>query len=61
MRLYMGMDRMVRFQALEADLRDLALVTARAATETGRRIPFEEVITLLGVTRAEIDAEGDSD
>ena len=56
-----GMDRLTRLQELEADLRDLALVTARVAGDNGRRIPFEEVISLLGVTRAEIDAEADSD
>lgn len=40
-----------RLQGLERDLLDVALVLARAATETGRRTSRDEAIESLGFTR----------
>lgn len=48
-----------RLQALERDLVDVALVLARAATDTGRRISLDEVITSSGYTREQLDAMDD--
>ena len=48
-----------RLQALERDLVDVALVLARAATDTGRRISLDEVITSSGYTREHLDAMDD--
>lgn len=48
-----------RLQALERDLVDVALVLARAATDTGRRISLDEVITSFGYTREQLDAMDD--
>ncbi len=48
-----------RLQALERDLVDVALVLARAATDTGRRINLDEVITSFGYTREQLDAMDD--
>lgn len=46
---------------LQADLRDAALVLARAATDTGVRAPLDEVLTAFGVDRAELEAELDAE
>jgi antitoxin (DNA-binding transcriptional repressor) of toxin-antitoxin stability system len=41
-----------------ADLRDLALVLARAATDTGRRTPLDDVLDAFGHTRESLAAIG---
>ncbi len=46
---------------LEADLRDAALVLARAATDTGRRTDLDGAISALGFNRADLEAELDAD
>ncbi len=45
-----------RLQALERDLTDVALVLARAATDTGHRTSLDEVIESLGYTRSQLEA-----
>lgn len=42
---------------LEADLRDLALVMTRTATDTGARTDLDKVISSFGFDRAELEAE----
>ncbi|WP_460626936.1 type II toxin-antitoxin system prevent-host-death family antitoxin [Intrasporangium mesophilum] len=42
---------------LEADLRETALLLARAATDSGRRTSLDDAITALGLDRAELEAE----
>lgn len=46
-----GMNRLARLEQAEADLCDLALVLARAATDTGRRTSLDEVLGAFGHTR----------
>ncbi|WP_019877805.1 type II toxin-antitoxin system Phd/YefM family antitoxin [Sporichthya polymorpha] len=43
-----------RLQGLERDLVDLALVLARAATDTGRRTSLDEAIASMGFTRDQL-------
>ncbi|MEU7897608.1 type II toxin-antitoxin system prevent-host-death family antitoxin [Nonomuraea sp. NPDC049152] len=43
--------RLTELEEAAADLRDLALVLARAATDTGHRTPLDEVIAAFGHTR----------
>lgn len=46
-----GMDRLDEIGELRDDLRDLALVLARQATDTGRRTSMDEVLAAFGHTR----------
>ncbi|MHB1711781.1 MAG: prevent-host-death family protein [Acidimicrobiales bacterium] len=55
---------MGRIEALEearADLVDLALVVSRAATDTGERVSFDEVLGAFGLMREGLDALSDED
>lgn len=52
-----SMRRLDQLRVLEADLRDLALVMTRAATDTGARTGLDEVISSFGFDRAELEAE----
>ncbi len=52
-----GMDRMDQLRELESELRDVALVLARTATDSGRRISLDEAIEAFGYSRAELEAE----
>lgn len=45
-----------RLQALERDLVDVALVLARAASDSGHRTPLSAVIESLGYTREQLEA-----
>lgn len=56
-----GMRRLAELQELERDLRDIALILARAATDTGARIGLDEVITAFGYDRQTLEAELDAD
>jgi prevent-host-death family protein len=56
-----SMRRLDQLRVLEADLRDLALVLTRAATDTGARTELDEVISSFGFDRAELEAEPRSD
>ena len=48
-------------QEATADLRDLALVLARSATDTGRRTPLDDVLGAFGHTRESLAAMGDDE
>ena len=43
-----GIERLRELDALAADLRDLALVIARAADDDGRRTPLGDVAAAFG-------------
>jgi antitoxin (DNA-binding transcriptional repressor) of toxin-antitoxin stability system len=51
-----SMRRLDQLRVLEADLRDLALVMTRAATDTGARVGLDEVISSFGFDVAELEA-----
>jgi prevent-host-death family protein len=49
-----SISRLTELDEAAADLRDLALVLARAATDTGRRTSFDDVLEAFGHTRESI-------
>ncbi|WP_186301155.1 hypothetical protein [Rhodococcus sp. WB9] len=51
------MTSLTDLQALERDLRDLALVLARAATDTGVRTDLDAAIERYGFTRADLGSD----
>jgi len=53
--------RLNELRSLEADLRDAALVLARAATDTGARTDLDDAITAFGFNRAGLETELDAD
>ena len=57
----MGIARLDRLKAAESDLRDLALVLTRAATDTGRRTSLDDVLAAFGHTRDSLAALPDDD
>lgn len=46
-----GMERLGEIEETQADLRDLALVLSRRATDTGERTSLDEVLAAFGHTR----------
>src|SRR4051794_22713558 len=44
-----------------ADAHDVALIRARVATDSGRTVDLDEVLTALGHDRAELEAELDAE
>jgi prevent-host-death family protein len=46
-----GIARLESLETAESDLRDLALVLTRAATDTGRRTSLDDVLAAFGHTR----------
>jgi prevent-host-death family protein len=56
-----GMDRIEALEQARADLRDLALVLSRVATDSGERAPFDEVLGAFGLSREDLDAVSDDD
>ena len=56
-----SIERLLELNELKADLRDLALVLSRAATDTGRRISYDDVLAAFGHTRESIAALPDDD
>jgi prevent-host-death family protein len=46
-----GVRRLAEMEEAAADLRDLALVLARSATDTGRRTSLDDVLAAFGHTR----------
>lgn len=59
-----GMRRLAELEDAAADLRDLALVLARASADSGRRTSLDDVIAAFGHTReslAGIDGGDDGD
>lgn len=53
--------RMIEIEEAAADLRDLALVLARQATDTGRRTSLDDVLTAFGHTRESLAAVEDDE
>lgn len=56
-----GIDRLAELEQAAADLRDLALVLARVATDDGRRTSLDEVLTAFGQTRESLAALPDDE
>ena len=56
-----GMDRLRIIEEAESDLRDLALVLARAATDTGQCTSLDDVLAAFGHTRESLAALPDDD
>lgn len=56
-----GIARLEFLEAAESDLRDLALVLTRAATDTGRRTSLDDVLAAFGHTRDSLAALPDDD
>lgn len=51
--------RLAEIDEAAADLRDLALVLARSAADSGRRTSFDDVLAAFGHTRESLAAEDD--
>ncbi|UGT60584.1 hypothetical protein [Nocardia asteroides] len=56
-----GMDRLAELDRAESDLRDLALVLARAATDSGNRTSLDDVLDAFGHTRQSLAELGDTE
>ena len=56
-----SMRRLAEIDAAVADVHDLALALARAATDTGRRTPLEDVLRAFGHTRESLEALPDDE
>jgi prevent-host-death family protein len=56
-----GISRLTELEEAAADLRDLALVLARAATDTGRRTSLDDVLEAFGHTRESLAALPDDE
>ena len=56
-----GVEQFHRYEAAERDLRDLAIVLIRTATDTGARTSLSEVMSRFGVEREEVERELDED
>lgn len=53
------MDRLAEMERLSDDLADVALVTARLLGGTPIRIGLDDVLKRFGVTRKELENEGE--
>lgn len=51
-----SISRLAEVDEIEADLRDLALVLARIATDSGRRTGLDEVLSAFGHSRESLAA-----
>jgi len=56
-----GVNELHRYQEAERDLRDLAVVLIRTATDTGERTSLNDVFTRFGFDRATLERELDED
>ncbi|HYZ52809.1 MAG TPA: prevent-host-death family protein [Streptosporangiaceae bacterium] len=56
-----SIDRLNELEEIAADLRDLALVLARATTDTGRRTSLDDVLVAFGHTRETLAAMPDDE
>jgi prevent-host-death family protein len=56
-----SMQRLSEIEEAAADLRDLALVLARTATDSGARTPLDDVLKAFGHTRESLSALPDDD
>lgn len=54
-----SMRRLADLETTEADLTDLALVLARAVTDTGERSSLDEVLAAFGQERQSLEADPD--
>jgi len=57
----LSMGRLAELEEAAADLRDLALVLARAVTDPGRRTSLDDVLEAFGHTRETLDALPDDE
>jgi len=55
------MGRLAEIEEAAADLRDLALVVARAVTDSGRRTSLDDVLEAFGETRESLAALPDDE
>lgn len=53
--------RLEALREAQRDLRDIGLVLARAATDSGSRTSLDDVLARFGLGRAELEAELDED
>ncbi|HVC25399.1 MAG TPA: hypothetical protein VND23_06555 [Acidimicrobiales bacterium] len=56
-----SMERIAALEEARSDLRDLALVLTRAATDTGERVSLDDVLGTFGLTREQLNALPDED
>jgi prevent-host-death family protein len=56
-----SISRLTELEDAAADLRDLALVLARAVTDTGRRTSLGDVLAAFGHTQESLDALPDDE
>lgn len=56
-----SMRRLAQLEETAADLRDLALVLARSVTDSGERIPLDDVLGAYGHTRESLAAIPDDE
>ena len=56
-----GVSELHRYQEAERDLRDLAVVLIRTATDNGERTSLEDVFSRFGFDRATLEREVDED
>jgi prevent-host-death family protein len=56
-----GIDRLAELEEAADDLRDLALVLARATTDSGLRTPLDDVLKAFGHTRESLAALPDDE
>ncbi|MEU0884551.1 type II toxin-antitoxin system prevent-host-death family antitoxin [Lentzea sp. NPDC005914] len=56
-----AMSHLSEIDEAAADLRDLALVLARSAVDSGRRTSFDDVLAAFGHTRESLSAVEDDD
>jgi antitoxin (DNA-binding transcriptional repressor) of toxin-antitoxin stability system len=56
-----GVEELHRYQEAERDLRDLAVVLIRTATDTGERTSLDDVFMKFGFNRTTLEHELDED
>jgi len=56
-----GVNELHRYQEAERDLRDLAVVLIRTATDNGERTSLDDVFSRFGFDRATLEREVDED
>jgi len=56
-----SMRRLAAIDEVVGDLHDLALVLVRSATDSGRRIPLDDVLSAFGETRESLAALPDDE
>ena len=56
-----GVSELHRYQEAERDLRDLAVVLIRTATDSGERTSLDDVFSRFGFDRATLEREVDED